>query len=435
MELDTVPSSIPESKTKKALLDKAEVDSLYLGQGLMFVPPEEAVEEYNELLRQQGGDPNALPLSVIQQKGKAGDPYNSPTLDNVWRSMQNEQFRGGFRTNEAFGQFVHEQARETMRRLFEVDPETIATIQVDNLMQALARMQTIVPKLMGKPISRVVLPAKYKYSGHTEFVDDCQLKGGDMEIVEIPEVQIDGEQDLESIWVAFKEIQREGRVGLFIDQERNNNASGFDRDTKLNPELSGILEEFKDHIVYFGDIAYKGLKGDVLEPYPLMQQLIDDGVTAFFYTSFSKTGNYRGTPSYKNTLTGTPGELADTDKLRKAFAGAQRAAGIGTNPDGAKLMSKLSGNLGFLQEVQVLNQYLGYVRDRVNAALQGTDLAPLFGDNTSGIFRCLPPEIAGGLNAGENQIVTVGERINIWPLGDPMHKDFFVKKVMQVLDQ
>gem|GEM_PF-2924595 len=36
-----------------------------------------------------------------------------------------------------------------------------------------------------------------------------------------------------------------------IDQEHNNNASGFDRDGSYNQELVKLLQEFKDTIVYF----------------------------------------------------------------------------------------------------------------------------------------------------------------------------------------
>jgi hypothetical protein len=42
-----------------------------------------------------------------------------------------------------------------------------------------------------------------------------------------------------------------------IDQEHNNNASGFDRDSSYNDALSKILKEFQGSVIYFGDNAYK----------------------------------------------------------------------------------------------------------------------------------------------------------------------------------
>lgn len=427
MKINDIPSSIPKSREKERLLTENGTPHLYLGQGLMFVPPAGAKTAYDTFLREYDCDPACFPLDVVQAKGEGGDVYNSPRLDAVWADIQRQQLVRGLRSPEAFGTFIREQSHDTMRQLFQVDPECLATMQVDNLMQALRSVQEIIAKLVGQHVSRVILPKQYKYSGHTDFTANAKAIGIDMEVVEVPEVQIDGSQDLSGLEQAFERIKQEERIAIFIDQEHNNNASGFDRDEKYNADLSTLLKKYAGVVFYFGDDAYKGLKEDILDPYSLMQQLITDGVSAFHYTSFSKTGNYRGTPSFKNILTATSGNFADTKVFQGAFEKIQRPEGIGATADGAILMHRLVFDPAFLQEVRTLHRYLYYVRTRLKEGLAGTKLAELFSEKTHGIFRCMPPDVTQQLNSGREQVVTVGDRINIWPLGDPASRDFFIK--------
>lgn len=429
MHLNVTPNSIPGSKAKRKLLDQEGVPNIYLGQGLKFVAPETANELYNKYLKDNKLKPEDLPLDTIQKKGKGGDIYNSARLDEVWDSIYHAQRKRGYRSPEAFGTFIREQSRETMQELFQIDANDIATTQVDNLMQALGNVQAVIPKLTGKHLSRVILPDEHKYSGHTDFTGKAKEIGIDMEIVEVPEIQLDGTQDLGALKAAFEQIKSEGRVALFIDQEHNNNPTGFDRDPAQNDELIQLLKEYEGVIFYFGDNAYKGLKLDVLDPYPLMQGLIDNEVTSFHYTSFTKLGNYRGVPANGNILTATPGEFADKEKLRATFQATQRSRGIGAHEDGAILMHELAHDPQFQSEVRISNQYLQYIRDALFKALEGTDLAPLFSQNTSGIFRCLPSEVTAKLNSGPKQVITVGDRVNIHPLGDPKVREFFIEQL------
>ena len=430
MNINDIPWGIPASKEKQALLNKEKIENIYLGQGLMFVPPVEAERDYNKYLIWQQLEPSDYPLDLIRAKWKAGDFYNSATLDTVWNEIQKEQFSKGFRTPEAFGDFIKKQSNETFEKLYQIDANEVATMQVDNLMQALRSVQKIVPNLMnGRTIDNVILPKKYKYSGHTDFVQSSKDIGLDIKIAEIPEIGIDGSQDIEGIRQTFEQVRDEGWLGIMIDQEHNNNASGFDRDEAYNHELASLLHEFKDSIIYFGDNAYKGLKEDILEPYPLMQLLVYKGITAFHYTSFSKIGNYRWTPSFKNILASTPGDLAHTEKLRWAFNKIQRSEWIWATADGAILMRELDNSIDFQWEVRVLNQYLKYIRQGLEEWLQGTGLEALFGKWTNGIFRCVPPEVTKKLNSGKKQAITVWDRINIWPLGDPETRKFFLESL------
>jgi aspartate/tyrosine/aromatic aminotransferase len=195
-------------------------------------------------------------------------------------------------------------------------------------------------------------------------------------------------------------------------------------------------------VIYFGDNAYKWLKEDIVEWYDFMKQLINDGVMAFHYTSFSKIGNYRWTPGYQNILAATPWERSNTGELRTILAdiqktdtkellagltSIQRADGIWATADGAILMRKLIDNKDFQQEVRVLNQYLKYTRDTLKKELEWTQLEPYFSEKTNGIFRCVPSEVTKILNSWKKQAITVGDRINIWPLGDPKNREFFLE--------
>ena len=294
-------------------------------------------------------------------------------------------------------------------------------------MQALRSVQKMVPNLMnGKTINNIILPKKYQYSGHTDFVQSSKDIGLDIKIETIPEIDINGAQDIDGVRKTFEKIKSEWWLGLMIDQEHNNNASGFDRDGSYNQELVKLLQEFKDTIVYFWDNAYKGLKEDILEPYPLMELLVNQWITAFHYTSFSKIGNYRWTPGFKNILAATPGDLANTESLRGVFNKIQRPEWIWATADGAILMRELVDNEDFQSEVRVLNKYLKYIRAELKQWLDWTWLEDLFSEKTNGIFRCMPPNITTILNSGNKQATTVWDRINIWPLGDPKNRKIFL---------
>ncbi|MFH0776938.1 MAG: hypothetical protein V1936_05020 [Patescibacteria group bacterium] len=408
-ELDKIPQSIPEAQAKKALLEKGGVPHVYLGQGLIFVPPESAMADYNEYLLSQGINPGDFPLDLLMRAGPGGAVFNSVRAEQVWKEMQKNQIgASGVRKPEAFQSTIYDGVSgKTVENLFGVDGGSIATMQANDLQDGLRRIRSIIAHLGKGYISRVILPKQYKYSGHTDFVNDAKLVGGDIAVTEIPEIQEDGSQDLQTMRTEFEKIKSEGRVAILIDQEMNNNASGWDRDPKLNEELASLLKEFEGTIFYVGDIAYKGLKEDVLEQYPLMQKLIEKGVPAFFYFSPTKLTFYRKPPSFKSIVFATPGGFADTKKLKDAFQGCQRApGGIGCTDNGAILMEKLSSDPEFLKEVRTLRLYLKYI------------LASL-GSNTNGIFRCREPQVIQTLNSGSPQAVTVGQRENIWPLGDP----------------
>ena len=84
MNINDIPWGIPASKEKQALLNKEKIENIYLGQGLMFVPPVEAERDYNKYLIWQQLEPSDYPLDLIRAKWKAGDFYNSATLDTVW---------------------------------------------------------------------------------------------------------------------------------------------------------------------------------------------------------------------------------------------------------------------------------------------------------------------------------------------------------------
>ncbi|MFA7681862.1 MAG: hypothetical protein WCX61_02420 [Candidatus Peribacteraceae bacterium] len=425
--LNRIPSNIPDSKEKKRELDAAGKESIYLGQGLIFRPPEAALADYNAYLIAKGLQPEDYPLKATQVIGQAGDVYNSATLDETWESIEADQRSSGHRKPEAFGGFAQEKSARTIANLYEIDETGIATTQVDNLMQSLECVQMAIPQLTGgQPLSRVILPQQHAYSGHKEFVAKLQTMGLDFEALEISAVQIDGSQDIASMKEAFELVKSEGRVALLIDQPHNNNASGFDRDLKYNQAISALLKEYAGIVFYFGDNAYKGLKEPLHGAYPLMQQLINDDVMAFHNTSFSKIGNYRGTPSYKSILCATAGKIANTNTLQVALNRTQRGRGIGATADGAILMHELVQKPGFVTEVAVLNEYLQFIRDSIAAGLAGTDLADLFGEQTSGIFRCVPPTIAQKLNSGDRQAITVENRINIWPLGVKETREFFL---------
>ena len=416
MKLDHVPTSIPKAQEKKALLDGKNIPNVYLGQGLMFVPPESAKPDYEKYLQSQGIDPKDYPLDILRRAGKGGEVYNSPVAEEMWNALQNTDFwqtPNGLvpkRKPEAFQKVSYNEiSGETIENFFGIDGNEIATMQANNLQDGLNKIRSILAHLAGdgQYLSRVILPAKYKYSGHTDFVDDAKLVGGDIDTLEIPEIQEDGDQDLQAMRRKFQKVKDEGRIAIVIDQEMNNNASGWDRNPKLNEEFASLLKEFEGTIFYVGDIAYKGMKEDILEPYPLMQELVKKDVSAFYYFSPTKLTCYRKPPSFKSIVFATPGDVANTKDLRTAFKKSQRApGGIGCTNQGAVWMNQLSKNLEFHQEVRTLRLYLKYILDSIDS-------------KTNGIFRCRDMEIIQQLNSGNPQVITVGPRENIWPLGDP----------------
>lgn len=256
---------------------------------------------------------------------------------------------------------------QTFADLYQVDPHMVATMQMDNLMQALRSILKIVHKIKYKRVTHIILPDSYVYSGHTDFVSSFVDIGLGLEIVRIPAVTQDGYQDMDALADICKHIKNTDGLALLIDQEHNNNASGYDRDDSHNQVLSQMLQAYSDTVIYVGDHAYKGLKERLHEPYPLMQQLIADKVLAFHYTSFSKIGNYRGTPSFKNILTGIAGSGVSVDDLSTGREQIRRSEGIGATADGAILMSQLIHDEGFVLEVEVLRLYLCYTRDTLRA--------------------------------------------------------------------
>ncbi len=416
IDINQVPSSIPEAQAKKALLEEKNIPYVYLGQGLIFVPRSSAEKDYNAYLRSQGIDSNEFPLAGIQQNGEAGGVYNSARVEEIWYDMNNTS--GPVRASEGFGKVIYDEiSGPTIERLFGLNQNEIATMQANNLQDGLNKIRSIVTHLSddGQYPSRVILPEKYKYSGHTDFVKDAKLVGGDIDILEIPEIQADGNQDIQAMRRKFEEVKNDGRIAILIDQEMNNNASGYDRDPSQNRGLASLLKKFEGIIFYVGDIAYKGMKEDILEPYPLMQELANQDVTAFYYFSPTKLTCYRKEPSYKSIVFATPGEAANTEKLRGAFLKSQRApGGIGCTNQGAVLMNKLSQDPEFQKEVRTLRLYLKYTLDSI-------------GSNTNGIFRCLDTETIAKLNAGDPQAITVGPRENVWPLGDPALREIYKK--------
>ena len=421
-DLDRVPGSIGDSKTKRAELKQAGITHAYLGQGLVFEPSLSAVPGFEEYLRSRDEDPGEFRLHPLMPTGDTSNIYNSPRLDRVWQDIVKGQYNGaGQRKPAGFEQFVRAQSRDTMEKLFGLPETEIESMQVDNLQQGLLGMQMLVAELHGRPATGVILPEQFRYPGYDkDFVtwENKRTNGPGLKIVSIPEVQMDGTQDLKALRQVLEQAREDGELLMLIDQEHNNNSSGFDRSIDYNEELSSILKEFSDVVFYVGDTAYKGMKLDILDPYPLQQQLLNDGVTAGHYFSPTKIGNYRGTPTHMSILTLTPGELANTERIRGAMAAIKRAMGIGATEDGAITMNALAHDAEFQGEVRTLNLYLAFVRDRLHGALQGSGIEDYFGPQTNGIFRCLPPEIIAALNSGDRQAVTVGPRINMWPLGD-----------------
>jgi hypothetical protein len=332
-------------------------------------------------------------------------------MENRAFTLQNGVY---VRKSEAFQRTIYDEiSGATIENLFGLDAKEVATMQANDLQDGLNKLRSIIAHLAGNYASRVILPAQYQYSGHTDFTGNAKLVGGDIDILEIPEIQADGSQDLQAMRRQFEKVKNEGRVAIMIDQEMNNNASGYDRDPSQNEELANLLKEYQGTIFYVGDIAYKGLKEDILEPYPLMQMLTDKGVTAFHYFSPTKSTAYRKPPSYKSIIFGTPGEAGDTAELRAAFKKSERSpGGIGCTDQGALMMQSLSQDPEFHKEVRTLRLYLKYILNSI-------------GSNTNGIFRCRDPETIARLNSGDVQAVTVDRRENIWPLGDPALREIY----------
>jgi hypothetical protein len=75
-------------------------------------------------------------------------------------------------------------------------------------MRALSSVQKAVPELMnGRFIDSIILPKQYKYSGHTDFLASNKKIGLNLDLIEIPEIQIDGTQDLDVIRQKFEKVR------------------------------------------------------------------------------------------------------------------------------------------------------------------------------------------------------------------------------------
>ncbi len=417
--INDIPKSIPESKEKKVILDSAGKESIYLGQGIIPTPAESATDDYNKYITSQGFNPEDFPLSRVM-KGPQEKIYNSAELAKVFSAMKpsiaelinNPQ---NFKTN-----IYDEVAGETMENLFQIDGKDIATMQANSLQEGLTHIRSIVATLKGEPVSKIILPEQFCYSGYdTDFAGNVMKNNSDFGIIRIPEVQEDGSQNLEKMREQFESVKNEGRISFIIDQPHNNNSSGWDRNPEINEEFVSLLKEYEGVVFYVGDVAYKGMKEDLREEYPLMQELLKQDVTAFWHFSPSKIGNYRGDPSNMNTIFATPGDFANTDTLKKSFKECSRSAGLGCSQTGAELMNALSTNPEFEKEVKTLKLYLEYVR------------ASLGLENVNGMFANVTPEQAEILNSGDIQAVTVGTRIALPPLGDPKKLEIYKNALEQ----
>lgn len=428
MTRDTLPLSIPESQVKKQLLESKNISHIYLGQGLMFVPPRSADTYFNNFLENKGLSPDTYSLDFLRRNNnKENEVYCSARMLELWTFFEKENSK-----NEPFGTFIRTISTNTISQIFSLSEKNIQTFQCDNLMMALETLFLSVEKTHGK-ITKILLPQKYLYSGYSDFFNKIKALGSQCEIIYIPEVKHSGFQDIEKIKNILENIQKSDKsntskeICVFIDQEHNNNASGYDRNAKQNNELLQLISEYKNSCIYFGDIAYKGLKESFLEPYNFVQKCEKNNIHAYFYCSFSKLTNYRSAPSFKNILFTTKSLDFSIPKLTEIFNTIGRSMGIGTSSQSAEFINILIQDAQFLKEIEILRLYLAYTRESVFQALKNTDIQAYFNENTFGIFRSLPLEIVKKLNTGNSQVVTVGERINIWPLGDPSKRKIFLE--------
>ena len=408
--INYIPDNIPEAQKKEGLLQEKDIKYAYAGQGVLFIPPESAIDGYNEYLSSQNLNPKDFPLSVLMAAGSTdGDTYNSPTLDKIYEEIRRKPNEGGKRANVAFQtRTYNESARGTVEKLFDIDSTQIATIQSNDLQDSLKLIRSILAILAGKPVSRIVLPEKYTYPGYdVDFADEIIRNNPDFEIVRIPEVQENGTQNLEAMEISFQTIKDSDRVAFVVDQPHNNNSSGYDRDPNLNEDLVKLFKKYEGVVFYVGDVAYKGLKEGLNEPYPLMQEFIKQDVNSIWCFSPSKIGNYRAEPSFMNTVFATAGSFADIKKLEEVFNKSERGAGIGVTDEGVKLMQRLATSPEFKKEVDVLSLYLAYIRNVLGKS------------ECSGMFFNVREEEARKMNSGHIQVITVGTRVAIGKFGDP----------------
>lgn len=408
--INYIPDNIPEAQKKEGLLQEKNIEYAYAGQGVLFIPPESAIDGYNKYLSSQNLNSKDFPLSVLMAAGSAdGDTYNSPTLDKIYEEIRRKSNEDGKRDNVAFQTRTYNKyARDTVGKFFDIDSTQVATIQSNDLQDSLRLIRSIMAILADKPVSRIVLPEKYTYPGYdVDFADEIIRNNPDFEIIRIPEVQENGTQDLEAMEANFKTIKESGRVAFVVDQPHNNNSSGYDRDPSLNEDLVKLFKKYEGVVFYVGDVAYKGLKEGLNEPYPLMQEFISQDVNSIWCFSPSKIGNYRAEPSFMNTVFATAGSFANVKKLEEAFKKSERGAGIGVTDEGAKLMQKLAISPEFKKEVDVLSLYLAYIRNALGKS------------ECSGMFFNVTEEEAIKMNSGHIQVITVGTRIAIGKFGDP----------------
>lgn len=422
IEKNTVPCSIPESIQKKEFLEKEKIPFIYLGQGLIFTPPKSADKDFGDFLKSLNISSGKYSLDTLRKgKNKENSVYCSARLDELWRIYEEDN-----KENEGFGSFLHYISKNLVSEIFSLERSNIETFQCDSLMMALETTFLSIEKTHGK-IDYLVLPSKYQYSGYNDFFSKLKSLGSSCEIVFIPEIKNDGTQNLEAIEKIFEKIKINKELALFVDQEHNNNASGYDRSSDLNNKLLSIFSKYSENVIYFGDIAYKGLKEKLFSPYNFIKKLEQEKIYSYFYISFSKLTNYRFRPNFKNILFALQSNKFYSSKINNIFSQIGRSMGIGTSGRNSEFMYKLIHDGIFIKEVETLRLYLSYIKFSLQTSFKNTDLEKYFSEKTFGIFRCLPKEIITKLNSGDLQVITVGERINIWPLGCPKLRKTFVE--------
>jgi aspartate/tyrosine/aromatic aminotransferase len=421
---NTVPLSIPESIKKKEFLEKEKIPFIYLGQGLIFTPPKSADKDFGDFLKYSKIKQEEYSLDILRKgRNKESSVYCSARLDDLWKNFEEKKFVN--KENEGFGNFLHDISKTLISDLFSLEKSNIETFQCDSLMMALETVFLAIEKTHGK-VNYLILPSKYQYSGYNDFFAKLKSLGTVCEIIFIPEIKNDGTQDLEKIEKIFEEVKSKGYLALFIDQEHNNNASGYDRNSELNDKLYSIISTYSENIIYFGDIAYKGLKEKLFFPYEFVKKLEKEKIYSYFYISFSKLTNYRFRPNFKNILFALQSDKFPSHKINNVFSTISRSMGIGTSKKNSEFIYSLIHDSEFIKEVEILRLYLSYIKFSLQKSFRNTNLEKYFSKKNSGIFRCLPKDIITKLNSGNLQVVTVGERINIWSLGCPNLRKIFV---------
>lgn len=420
--INSIPQSIPEAQTKKKYYDEQKIPYLYLGQGLIFTPPISAEKDFHSFLRTQSLSPESFPLEPVYKKIN--------TEHEVWYSPEFEKTTQQYKPKNqknAFGTYQYDISKNTIHTLFNIPENNISAFQCDNLIMALESCFLHFYAMAQKKFDAIALPQKYKYSGYIDFykkIKALQISNPSLEIIEIPEVDENGNQDIKEIQRIFS--SHDTKNILWIDQEYNNNASGYDRNSSLNQEILETVRQ-NPHVIYFGDIAYKGLKESLFEPYPLVKKIHEAEIFSYFYCSFSKITNYRDTPSYKNILWAS----TQANQSQTAFSTIGRQMGIGCSSDGAEIVNRVLKNPIFQKEIQTLNLYLQYIKTTVYNEINDPEIKKCFAPHTSGIFRVLPISCIEKINSSTPSIITVGQRINIWPLGDPQKRQIFIQALQE----